>query len=131
MARLTPTWVYAITCGEHTKIGIATDVEARRRGLQGSNPHKVEVFGHRLFESYSIARRIEAELHAQFAEHRGYGEWFAVDPEAVMASLRQWDEYQRAPETTQPPPSYVPPKSSKRPSDINESDWRIMKALEF
>lgn len=131
MARPTPTWVYAITCGEHTKIGIATDVEARRRGLQGSNPYPVAVYGHRLFESYPIARSIEAELHAEFAEHRGFGEWFKIEPEAVMASLRRWEEYQREPGTVPEPPSYVPPKTQRKPPHLTDTQWRIMKALEF
>jgi hypothetical protein len=131
MARPTPTWVYAITCGEHTKIGIATDVPARLRGLQGSNPYPVKVYGTRLFESYSTARLIEMELHREFAEHRGYGEWFKIDPETVMASLRGWEEYQPEPLPGPTPVEPMKPVPQAKPKHFTASQWRILKALEF
>jgi hypothetical protein len=119
MARQTPTWVYVMTCQGHAKIGIATDVAARVRGLQGSNPFKVEVYGTRLFPDYSLARLAETALHAEFADLRGFGEWFSVAPERVMVSLRLLDEAAL---------SRPSPKSNPH---WTEAERRIAKALTF
>lgn len=130
MARMTPTWVYAITCREHVKIGIATHVEKRLKGLQGSNPFKVEIYGTRLFADYPLARLVETELHDEFAAHRGFGEWFAVDPEAVMISLRRRDEHRRESLPPTEPIGYRPPVQRRHPT-WTDAQWRIVKALTF
>jgi hypothetical protein len=118
MARLTPTWVYVITCGEHTKIGLATDVTARHRAIQCGNPYEVAVFGMRLFPDYSLARKVEMDLHRKFAEHRGYGEWFRVEAQTALDALIGWDEA-----------NYVP--SVKRHPGWTDADMRMVKALAF
>lgn len=130
MARLTPTWVYAITCGDHTKIGIATDVGARLRGLQGGNPYAVAVFGTRLFGGYSLARQIEKELHAEFAAVRGYGEWFRIDPEQVMASLCRREESHMQLAESGAPPTAKPARRGRHPG-WTDAEWRIAKAVQF
>lgn len=64
-------FIYFIGYENWVKIGFATEIEARIRGLQSASPQKLEIF---YFERGSM--RDERQYHRQFSEHRAHGEWF-------------------------------------------------------
>ncbi|TWP37958.1 GIY-YIG nuclease family protein [Leekyejoonella antrihumi] len=70
------------------KVGIAADVEQRRRQLQTGSAERIHV--RRVIPS---ASDYERPLHAQFARHRMSGEWFAV--EALPTILGAFDRVER------------------------------------
>lgn len=78
--------VYFIS-DEHgnVKIGYATSVQARFGELQVANASELTI----LLEIPG-GRKVEAELHTKFAEHRVRGEWFKLVPEILdyIASVR-------------------------------------------
>lgn len=58
------------------KIGIAKDVEKRLKGLQTSNPNKLQVVNKFYFDN---ASKIESDLHEKFKDKRLNGEWFNLN----------------------------------------------------
>ena len=72
-------WLYVMSSGDFTKIGLATDVLYRLSGLTGSTPYEVV-----LHNAYRVprvlSRRAEAYCHAKIQRWHHRGEWFAVDP---------------------------------------------------
>lgn len=58
------------------KIGVASDVESRRRGLQTASPYPIRI-------RYTLPGRAgrERELHRRFGYFRLEGEWFEPIPE--------------------------------------------------
>jgi hypothetical protein len=81
--RAPETHVYIISAqGGPQKIGIAGDVEARRRALQTASPHRLAI-------AFSVphpeALRVERVAHHILADRRLSGEWFAVDPDRATA----------------------------------------------
>ena len=62
------------------KIGKATDVIKRIRGLQTGSPLKVRYVYHAYVQNANLC---EMELHNKFSNQREIGEWFALTPEDV------------------------------------------------
>jgi len=77
-------WVYLIQAGEHTKIGIATNVQARMAALQTGHPQTLELRG--TFEC-ADPRRVEMELHELFRPKHVRGEWFALTDADITQAL--------------------------------------------
>lgn len=75
------TYVYVMRCADAFKVGVAIDVEARRRDIQITNPHSVSVVMFRSFYCRSYAIRVEREVHAILKPRHIHGEWF-TGPEA-------------------------------------------------
>lgn len=62
------------------KIGIASDVGKRARGIQTSCPYQLKLVHTFAFPDRDIAREIERCFHEVQAQHRTVGEWFALNP---------------------------------------------------
>jgi hypothetical protein len=62
------------------KIGKATDVIKRIRGLQTGSPLKVRYVYHAYVHNTNLC---EMELHNKFSSQREIGEWFSLTPEEV------------------------------------------------
>lgn len=78
--------LYVLQCGDYLKIGVARDLERRRREIDAMNALPVTVIAARTIP-LSALLITEAWLHAQFADRRVKGEWFSVSIEEVMAIL--------------------------------------------
>lgn len=76
--------VYFIRCGEDgpVKIGIASDVEARRTALQTAHFEELHVL-----RSVDGTHRHERWLHDRYAANHIRGEWFRFDPEMLSVEL--------------------------------------------
>ena len=77
--------VYVVAGGRrHVKIGIARDVEKRRRGIQTGCPFTVKTV-----QSWhtSRAREIERKAHAVLARYRWAGEWFDIPQRAAALTV--------------------------------------------
>lgn len=108
------------------KIGIAVDVEKRRRQVQTGNPEPV-----RIVASLPHASDMEKVLHRRFARYRMQGEWFQPAPEIFAwfghgstrtTSSSPWPQRPSAPPSAHaarprpavrqsPPPSAAPTKA--------------------
>lgn len=73
-----PSFLYLMQMGENgpVKIGVAVDVEARRRTLSTAAPWPIRV----LYALPNMAHR-EREMHDRLRHHRLNGEWFEPIPE--------------------------------------------------
>lgn len=58
------------------KIGIARNVQKRKKALQTANPNKLEIFCIWHVKKIEHAYEIESYLHKRFANSRKCGEWF-------------------------------------------------------
>lgn len=76
-------YVYLITCGEYTKIGVAVDPENRLQFMQIGNPHELKL----VKVWYSECPQTDEEcLHAEFESCRVRGEWFII-PQGGLEAL--------------------------------------------
>jgi hypothetical protein len=82
-------FVYVVAAGRAmVKVGIASDVRKRLKGLQTGAPlplelvHQVEVAG-------PHALPIEQQVHHKLRKHRVHGEWFRVERSRAVAALDQ------------------------------------------
>ena len=71
-------FVYFISDGEYTKIGIAKNMENRLLSLQVGNPKKLNIISFIPCSSEFYARKIEKYLHEQLNCCRVMGEWFKL-----------------------------------------------------
>ncbi len=123
----TPTHLYALGCGPFVKIGVAIDVEVRLGILQKACPYEIIILKTVLRQDFDAAHSVELALHRQFAEHRTYGEWFAVPATDVLAAMASVEAYI-------PPP---PPGTPLAPAPYVETDPQMIrmraaaKSLEF
>lgn len=85
---LRPKWVYLLRARESYKIGIAADVSARIKALQGACPYPIS-----LVKSWQATEPLRCErlLHYRFRKHRVIGEWFDL-PAAEAQWLAALDE---------------------------------------
>lgn len=74
---------------EKVKIGRAKVIEKRRKALQTGNPRKLLLLGWIRTEDDDDVR-LEKRLHKYFAEHRGSGEWFDLEPADVLQILERF-----------------------------------------
>ncbi|MEO6755054.1 MAG: GIY-YIG nuclease family protein, partial [Chthoniobacteraceae bacterium] len=77
-------FVYAISSGEHVKIGLATNVKHRVLGLQTSSPLPLSVIN---AWEHDNAPKMERLLHRKYGEFRTSGEWFRLNP-ALLQELQ-------------------------------------------
>lgn len=79
--------VYFIQSGSGPiKIGIAVDVEKRRRSLQTAHPFPLT-----LLATCKGGRKQESVYHERFAEFRQEGEWFSPHPD-ILAEIERLSE---------------------------------------
>ena len=83
--------VYIMSCGEHTKIGVAADLDSRLKGINTGSPMPTVVYRSRAFPSREQAHKVEARLHRLFAKFRSNGEWFSISKEKAWSALRRVD----------------------------------------
>lgn len=69
-------YIYLITDHSHYKLGIAKNVEKRRRQLQTGTPNKLSIAA---FYPVMDARKKEKYLHTKYANKKRQGEWFALN----------------------------------------------------
>src|SRR5262252_6718617 len=77
-------YLYLIECEGHHKIGIARDVEARRRNLQIGCPFQLTVARSL---HVSGARWVERYLHGFLAQYAIQGEWFLLPADVLLYLL--------------------------------------------
>lgn len=97
-----PTFVYVMACRDAVKIGVAVNVEARRRAIQMCCPDEVTVLATVLQENFTEARAAEKQMHAVFADRRTFGEWFRMEPTGALNMLKTFLAY--APDAPAPLP---------------------------
>lgn len=68
------------------KIGVAKDIEARKRNLQTGNSLELRLLG---WINSADAFQLERHLHQKFEANRVRGEWFAIEPADVLPVLMQ------------------------------------------
>lgn len=68
--------------GKYTKIGMTKNMDARFRALQTSSPMKLNIVA---TIPTNHPRKLESELHAEYASHRLEGEWFDIPPEMAKS----------------------------------------------
>lgn len=66
------------------KIGVAKDIEKRRRNLQTGNPSTIRLLG---WINTAESSKLERHLHGFFAATRVRGEWFAIEPADILPIL--------------------------------------------
>ena len=97
-----PWWLYIMKTGPYLKVGIAVDVQLRRRNLQAGTPFTLSVIYKKRLPRV-FAQRFEKHIHRQLRQFLHRGEWFATDVATVRATikdanahLRNWGaEYRR------------------------------------
>lgn len=100
-------FVYVIVDSERrfAKIGIAKDVERRRRQLQVAYPTTLMVSHSVYFPMTIIGAQVEYRTHQILADCRLNGEWFAADVDQCKAAIeraRRWVRNRRGEMTWQP-----------------------------
>ncbi len=83
------TWVYLMSCGDFTKVGIARAPRRRMADLQRTNPHTIKLEAIYVFQSRAYAFIAEQAAHAALAAHRGHGEWFNLPVAEVRPIVRK------------------------------------------
>jgi predicted GIY-YIG superfamily endonuclease len=79
--------VYVVGNEEHVKIGRSADPRRRLSGFQTGSPTELRLL-HLI--ATPDAARLEAALHARYAQHRTHGEWFTATPVLVdLAGLAE------------------------------------------
>lgn len=89
-----PTYVYVMTSGGRSKIGLTADLLKRKRQLQNASGLDIVLRTHRLFSSLASATAVEAKLHRRFSRWRQKGEWFGVAVSKVAEALHSVDDPQ-------------------------------------
>ncbi len=83
-----PVRVYVISGGEHVKVGISADPDARLRDLQVGNPLRLSVkFASRPVRR-EFAERIERVAHSRLKPFKVSGEWFGCSVRDAVMALR-------------------------------------------
>lgn len=100
---VTPAFVYLFGVGSgYIKIGIAKDVEVRRRELQTGNHEEVKVVHVERCADAKAAYLLEVEVHALLHPYRIRGEWFDVSPEQVLRAIAHAKEELAKPRRVEP-----------------------------
>lgn len=77
------------------KVGIATDVHARRRALEFASGLEISVIS--TFGPFFRAAGLEALVHRELEAHRTIGEWFACEPDravnAVCTAMASFEDH--------------------------------------
>lgn len=83
-------YCYMIRANQHIKIGYSKDIDRRINHMQTGNAYKLEVIAKFVFETESVAREFEQNLHRRYKRFHFRGEWFFADP--VLAWMKEKDE---------------------------------------
>lgn len=70
------------------KIGVTGNLDRRLKAMRAANPH-LKVFGFLDVGNMRRARIVEAEAHACLSYAAHGREWFRVDPELALATIRR------------------------------------------
>jgi len=71
-------YVYVMRSGDAIKIGITSQLEKRKKGLQTANSHRVDIIAALLVGTRFQAEKIEKIYHKAFKAFRLNGEWFEL-----------------------------------------------------
>lgn len=77
-------YVYLITSGKAVKIGIADDPYKRLSNLQTAHHEYLRICCTFLCKDRKTAAKLEEILHARYAPKRLRGEWFNLNPNAIV-----------------------------------------------
>lgn len=77
-------YVYLITNSKAVKIGIANDPEKRLSGLQTSHYEPLRICCTFRCADRASAAQLESLLHKRYASDRLRGEWFSLNPNAIV-----------------------------------------------
>lgn len=80
-------YVYLITDGTYTKIGISNNPQKRLRSLQTANPRKLSIAHTVQLESKDDASLLEFALHQYFDKARVSGEWILLPFEIIKDAI--------------------------------------------
>lgn len=83
-------YVYLMECNGIYKIGVAKDVEKRRKQLQTSTPFQIETRGKSML--MEDAYKEEERLHEYYAQYNIGGEWFDLPEMVVLDILVGFDQ---------------------------------------
>jgi len=72
----------------YLKIGIATDLKERLKGIQTNCPYEVYYYKAIVMFSETSARLAEKALHNKFKKYQTIGEWFKYD-----SAISKWIEH--------------------------------------
>lgn len=82
-------YVYLMSCGRFTKVGIARNPAKRRDVLQRTNPYPVKLERKYVFQNRAYAYVAEQASHVALADYRMIGEWFDIEVEAARPTVRE------------------------------------------
>lgn len=68
------------------KVGIAANVEKRRKQIQTGNADKLEII--ETFGPFTLASKIEFAIHARLRHSRMAGEWFSESSESAISIIK-------------------------------------------
>lgn len=119
----TPTHLYVMACRDAVKIGVAVNVEQRRRSIQQCCPDEVTVLAAVLMANFTEARAAEKQMHAVFAERRTFGEWFRMEPTDALNMLATFKAHMP------PSPQQPEPQVSAKRRNYHYGDSPEMKRL--
>lgn len=80
-------YVYLIKSSKALKIGVSDNPQTRLTGLQTSNPERLELIYTIQCQNRDDALRLESILHRRYQQDLLNGEWFNLDPDAVISDL--------------------------------------------
>ena len=95
------------------KIGVARDVESRRRSLQTGSPYVLEAHYAHECANYDEARALERACHARLSDSRLEGEWYEIPVSKAIDALQAAVH------------AGIEPMPKKRPPrDNNRKNWQ-------
>lgn len=68
------------------KVGVASDLFARAKAMQGQSPHRILFVRVLMVASKGVALAYERHIHSWLQPHASHGEWF-TDIDAIQALL--------------------------------------------
>ena len=92
-------YVYLISDGNSTKIGITNNLKTRISQMQTGNSSNLALKGYIVTSDKKEALELEKELHNTYIDRRVRGEWFAVSYLEVLKNAKNKERYQYIPAT--------------------------------
>ena len=81
--------LYAISNGEHVKLGISTNIGRRIKDMQTSNANDLELlWRYYVGKDKKLAFQSERKLHRLCKKHKIKGEWFSMDCMDLVRSFK-------------------------------------------
>lgn len=77
-------FIYFITSGEFTKVGMTTDLQKRLLSFQAGNPHEMTLSHYRSVPS-SLANQVERLIHQKLGAHSVGREWFRIEARVALS----------------------------------------------